>query len=472
MIAVHDFAHRPVAVFGLGHSGVAAARSLTAGGARVSAWDDDPAQREAAAAAGVPLDDLYDRDFTDLAALVLSPGVPLTHPAPHRVVVQARKAACPVIGDVELFARCRLPARVIGITGTNGKSTTTALIGHMLGALVQPAAVGGNLGTPVLDLPPFDREGIYVLELSSFQLDLTTSLVCDVAVLLNLGSDHLDRHGDRAGYVAVKKRIFAGQRSDHTAIIGRDDDHADAIYRDLAANDRQRVVPVAVGREVTGGVYVLDGILHDATGGDVVRADLSEAKALRGVHNWQNAAAAVAAVRALGLPGDRVAASVASFPGLAHRLEKIAVIGGVRFINDSKATNVAAAARALASFERVYWIAGGRAKQDSLESLAPLFPRIAHAFLIGEATAAFAAVLEGRVPLTRAGELATALDQAARQAFADVGGAGDKAPVVLLSPACASFDQWPNFEARGEAFRAHVQALVQVHGAARPEARP
>ena len=466
MMECRAFADRSVAVFGLGRSGLSAARALLAGGARVSGWDDDPGRRQAAAVGGVPLADHYTYDFRAVSALVLSPGVALTHPAPHPVVGRARAVGCEVIGDIELFARGGAGARVVGVTGTNGKSTTTALIGHVLDALGCPVAVGGNLGTPVFDLPPLGPDGVYVLELSSFQLDLTRTLVCDVAVLLNIGADHLDRHGDLAGYVAVKKRILSGQRHTHTAVISLDDPHSAAIYDAVLAGARQRAVPVAVGRPLAGGVYVVDGVLHDATAGPesdgVTSVDLSHASGLRGAHNWQNAAAAVAAARALGLSGATMLDSLVRFAGLAHRMEEVAVVDGVLFVNDSKATNAGAAARALASFDNIYWIAGGRAKAGGIASLEPLFGRVAHAYLIGEAADGFAATLRGKVPLTHSGELASAVTDAFAAARRD----GREAPVLLFSPACASFDQWDNFEARGDAFRAAANQVAAPAGAA------
>ena len=468
MIAATTFANETVAVFGLARSGVAAARSLQAGGADVRAWDDSEDRRRDAAANGVPLQDLYETDFGGVAALVLSPGVPLTHPAPHPIASRAAAAGTEIIGDVELLLREDLPAKLVGVTGTNGKSTTTALLTHVLETCGRRAVAGANIGTPVLDLPPLDADGIYVLEFSSYQIDLTPSLACDVAVLLNISPDHLDRHGGMEGYVAVKRRIFGHDSREGAAIVGIDDPHGAGIYEQLKARGHGNLIPIAVGKEVQGGVYVLAGRLYDAMGdanangdggggggGAVVAADLNDASALRGAHNWQNTAAAYAAARALGLSGSEIAAALPSFPGLAHRMEVVAAIDGVLYVNDSKATNAASAAHALAAFDDIYWIAGGRSKEAGIEPLRPLFGRVRHAFLIGEAAQEFAATLEGQVPYTVAGDLAAALSAASAQATAD--GAG--APVVLLSPACASFDQFPDFEARGDAFRALVAAL-------------
>ena len=455
MIEVFPFAGLPVAVFGLGRSGLAAARALAAGGAEVWAWDDSEDQRAWAAAAGVPLVDLYGCNWSELTSLVLSPGVPLTHPAPHAVVTLARDAGCEVIGDIELLVRTMRGARYIGITGTNGKSTTTALVGHVLTLAGHEVEVGGNLGTPALDLEPLET-GTYVLEMSSYQIDLTVSLTCDVAALLNVTPDHIDRHGDFESYVAVKRRIFHRQTDPRVAVVCVDDEPCRRICDGLEDVGDQRVIPVAVGRPVAGGVYVLDGTLHDDTEGHgAAVADLAEIAALPGAHNWQNAAAAYAVARASHVAAPVAATCLASFPGLAHRLERIAVIGGVTYVNDSKATNAVSAARALACFDAVYWIVGGRAKAGGIAGLESYFPRVAHAFLIGEAAEAFAEAIGGGAPHSPCGDLATAVAEASAMAVAEGRGGG----VVLLSPAAASFDQFADFEARGDAFRALVEAL-------------
>jgi UDP-N-acetylmuramoylalanine--D-glutamate ligase len=456
MIDVFAFSGLPVAVFGLGRSGMAAAQALMKSGAEVWAWDDNEGARARARAAGIPLVDLYLCHWRELTTLILSPGVPLHHPEPHPVVKLARAAGCEIVGDIELLARSQRDCAYIGVTGTNGKSTTTTLIGHILRMSGREVQVGGNVGTPVLDLKPLALGGIYVLETSSFQLELTVSLTFDVAVLLNLSPDHLDRHGDMAGYIRAKKLIFHRQTDPRTAVVGVDDAHCREIYRDLKKVGDQIVVPISSGERVPGGVYVTDGVLYDDTQGHKVSiVDLRGVSTLPGTHNWQNAAAAYTAARAVGVAPHVIMASFNSYPGLAHRQELIEIVDGVRYVNDSKATNADAAARALACYDNIYWIAGGRAKEGGIETLAPYFGRIRHAFLIGAAARGFAATLVGRAPFTLSGKLEVAVAQAREQALAEkTAGA-----VVLLSPACASYDQFSNFEERGDAFRAFVNGL-------------
>lgn len=453
-IVVDGFAGRRIAILGLARSGRAAAQALAAGGATVLAWDDNAKVRDASAGE-IPLCDLVHADWSQIPALVLSPGIPHSFPAPHAALIGARAAGTEIIGDIELLGRARPAARYVGITGTNGKSTTTALIGHILAAAGHRVEVGGNLGTAALSLAPLGSDGTYVLEASSFQLELITSLAFDVAVLLNITPDHLDRHGDMAGYIAAKRRIFAHQGTGATAIVGVDD----PISRNLCEELRRgpaRVVPISVGNAVPGGVYVDNGRLIDATGPQPVPVlDLAEAERLPGAHNWQNAAAAYAAARAAGIAVEDAAGAIRSFPGLAHRQELVATIDGVRFINDSKATNADATEKALMCYEAIYWIAGGLPKAGGIAPLSPYFGRVRHAYLIGTATEEFAATLGSRVPFTRCGDLATAVAAAAEAARRERA----QGAVVLLSPACASYDQFAHFEARGDAFREMVTAL-------------
>ncbi len=459
MIVVPGYQGRKVALLGLARSGRAAARALAAGGAAVLAWDDSEKTR-ASLASQIPLHDPAHIDWREIAALILSPGIPHSFPQPHPAVASARAAGVPIIGDIELLGRAQPAARYIGITGTNGKSTTTALIGHILASAGKKVEIGGNLGPPALGLKPLAADGTYVIEMSSFQLELLDTLAFDIAVLLNITPDHLDRHGDMAGYIAAKKRIFAGRKDGASAIIGVDD----AICRDLAAALRRtadrRVVPISVKEAVRDGVYVEDGFLVDAIDGPPERVfDLAEAPRLPGAHNAQNAAAAYAAARLAGLPAEAAIAGIRTFPGLAHRQELVDTIDGVRYINDSKATNADAAEKALACYEAIYWIAGGLPKAGGIKSLAPYFKRLRHVFLIGNATGEFAATLDGKVSYSSCGDLAGAVAAASDRAR------GEHVPdaVVLLSPACASYDQFPNFEVRGDIFRRLVGALPGAH---------
>jgi UDP-N-acetylmuramoylalanine--D-glutamate ligase len=462
MIAVPGFAGRKVMVLGLARSGLAAAKALADGGAEVLAWDDSEKTR-AAVANEAALRDPADVDWRSVAALMLSPGIPHSFPQPHPAVIAARAAEVDILGDIELLGRAQPQARYIGITGTNGKSTTTALIGHILASTGKRVEIGGNLGPPALGLEPLGADGTYVLELSSFQLELVTTLSFDIAVLLNITPDHLDRHGDMAGYIAAKKRIFARQTADAIAVVGVDDD----ICRDLADGLRRdavvRLVPISVARPVERGVFIADNWLLDGLDGAPQRVlSLAEIPRLPGLHNAQNAAAAYAVARRVGLPPEQAVAGIRTFPGLPHRQELVDAIDGIRYINDSKATNADATEKALACYDAIYWIAGGLAKTGGITSLAPYFGRLRQAFLIGNATGEFAATLDGKVPYARCGDLLAALTAASEKARAD----GVPGAVVLLSPACASYDQFPNFEVRGDTFRRLVGALPGAHPAA------
>ena len=460
MIDVFPYHHLPVAVFGLGRSGMAAARALIASEAEVWAWDDDKGARKRAADEGVPLVDLYACDWEELPSLLLSPGIPHDHPAPHKIVELARAAGAEVINDVELLARAQRDASYIGITATNGKSTTTALIGHILQTSGRDAEVGGNLGIPVLDLHPLGQEGTYVLEMSSYQLERTVSITFDIAVLLNISADHLERHGGMDGYIAAKKLIFHRQTKPRTAVVGVDDEFCRAIVDELKQADEQVVVPISGSERVQGGVYFVDGVLYDNTEDqETPVCDLTGIASLPGVHNRQNAAAAYAAAKAAGVSPHAVVACIQSYPGLAHRQEPVAIVNGIGYVNDSKATNADAAARALACYENIYWIAGGRPKEGSIKAVEPHLGNVRHAYLIGEAALEFSLALDSRVGFVISGDLATAVKGASEQAKKDK--LADA--VVLLSPACASFDQFTDFEARGDAFCNIIERLPGKH---------
>ena len=462
MIPITTFAGRKVAVFGLGGSGLASASALLAGGADVVAFDDNAQSVEQAGAAGIPTADLRKSAWSKIASLVLAPGVPLTHPAPHWSVELAKKNNVEVIGDIELFCRerrRRAPgAPFVAITGTNGKSTTTALIAHLAAAAGMDAQLGGNIGTAILSLEPPAGSRVHVIECSSYQIDLAPSLKPSVGILLNVTEDHLDRHGTMAHYAAVKERLVAGVPQDGTAIIGVDDAWCSAIA-DRLAQSGKHPVRISVRQRLSDGIFVTgESIMRAGAGGTELVATLGGIGSLRGVHNAQNAACAAAAALALGLSPAAIQAGLRSFPGLAHRLEEVGRRGRVLFVNDSKATNADSTAQALACFDDIFWIAGGKPKTGGIEPLRKFFPRLRKAYLIGEAADEFAKTLGADVPHDIAGTLDNAVAAAAR----DAANSAAAEPVVLLSPACASFDQYRNFEVRGDAFRELVQALPGV----------
>ena len=475
MIEVGCFKGKTVGVFGLARSGLSALHALQAGGARVLAWDDKDSTRLAAANEGATLEPWERWPWADVKVVILSPGVPLTHPAPHPIVSRAASAGAELIGDIELFARTIRPtpdakgaAPIIAVTGTNGKSTTTALIGHILQACGFDAQVGGNIGRPALDLAPPAAKTVYVLEVSSYQIDLSPGLVSDVAVLTNLSPDHIDRHGSMAGYAAVKEKLLARTAADGFVAIGVDDPDSAVIYTKLAAQRGNNAVAVSVGKVLGRGIFVIDGKLYDAWDQQAAQmGDLRTVPRLPGAHNWQNAALAYAALRRLVRDQAGVIRAIKRFPGLAHRIEDVGRIGKVRFINDSKATNADAAARALACYSDIFWIAGGKAKEGGITDLAPYFPRMRRAYLIGEAAEGFGQTLAGHVDAVQAGTL----DRAIEAAYEDARASDAPEPVVLLSPACASFDQFRDFEHRGDVFRDMARAIIELHsGSVRKEA--
>lgn len=459
MIPVTTLAGKKVALFGLGGSGSATAKALISGGADVTAWDDNPDSVAKAASEGIATADLHMIDWSAQALFVLSPGVPLTHPKPHWTVDLARAAGVDIVGDVELFVRERHAhapdCPFIAITGTNGKSTTTALIAHILKSSGRDTQLGGNIGTAVLTLDPPKSERYFVVECSSYQIDLAPTLNPSAGILLNLTPDHLDRHGTMQHYADVKERLVAGS---DVAVVGVDDSHS-ALIADRIERAGVKVVRISRRNVLADGIYAEGTKLIQAASGAVLPfVDLDGIQTLRGSHNAQNAAAAVAACLAVGVSAEDIRAGLASFPGLKHRMQPIGRRGNVVFVNDSKATNADAAAPALSSYNRIYWIAGGLPKAGGITTLAPYFPRIAKAYLIGEAAAEFAATLGEAAPYEISGTLERAVAHAAADAEKDETG-----PVaVMLSPACASFDQYKNFEVRGDAFVGHVAALDGV----------
>ena len=439
-------------VLGLGNSGVAAAKALMASGNKVLAWDDSESRKLEAALEGISISKKNHFHWKDIEVLVASPGIPSDHP----IISDAQNANVEVMGDFELLWRANPSSKYIGITGTNGKSTTTALIGHIFQKAKCISEVGGNLGIPALKLKTLSAKGTYVLEASSFQLDLTLNMSFTVAILLNISPDHLDRHEHMNKYIKAKKNIFRPGKL-KTAIIGIDGKETFNVYQELTKRKDLNVIPVTTTalNSFNHSVTVEDGLLKDK---NQIICNLKSAAALPGKHNWQNAAAAYAAARALGINTRTIVDALLSFPGLAHRMELVATIDGVKFINDSKATNIESTAQALACFQSVYWIAGGRSKSDGLEVLEPFYGHILHAFLIGEAKSTFSNKLSGRVKNSQCGTLAKATNEAARLAFAN---RRNKGATVLLSPACASFDQFLNFEERGNAFKGIVAKLSQ-----------
>lgn len=445
MILVPSLGGKKVVVMGLGKSGTATARALTASGAQVTAWDDGEAARKAAAAAGVIV---AEPNLEGVDLVVWSPGIPHTHPADkaHPLAAQARAAGIPVVCDVELLARAKPANPMLAVTGTNGKSTTTTLLAHVLAACGRDVAAGGNLGIPALDMADLGTEGRYVLELSSYQLELVETLSLKAGVLLNITPDHLGRHGGMGGYVAAKRRLFDRLAPGGVAVIGVDDDYCEGMAAALE-DAGLTVIRISAEQTLAQGISAADGILRVD---GVPLADLRTITRLPGRHNWQNACAVFALARADGLEPQAIAAALATYPGLAHRQELIAQFGGVTYVNDSKATNADATEKALVCYDNIHWILGGQPKEGGIDSLVPHFGRIKHAYLIGDAAEDFAQVLEGRVPYTLSGSMLMAVTRAAATA--------EPGDVVLLSPACASWDQFKSFEHRGDVFRQLVEA--------------
>ncbi len=465
MIPVRGYEGRNVAVLGLGRSGLATARALEAGGAQALCWDDSPEARDRAEAEGLTLHDLTRRDaFDNIAVLIASPGIPHLYPEPNRHIARAMEEGVPVDNDIGLFFRSFATAewdnfdtmpKVIAITGSNGKSTTSALIHHILTEAGRPTQLGGNIGRGVLDLDPARDGEVVVLELSSYQTDLARALTPDIAVFTNLSPDHLDRHGGPGGYFAAKRRLFSEGGPDR-AVIGVDEPEGVFLAGQMSEGPADdRVIRISVERKLTGPgwqVFARKGFLSEyRKGKQVASVDLRAMSGLPGSHNHQNACAAFAALRALGLAPRQIEAALASFKGLPHRSQLVGEAGGVRYVNDSKATNVDSAAAALKAFERVRWIAGGLGKEGGIAALAPHLGHVAKAYLIGQSARAFALQL-GDTPHEICDTMAVAVERAAAEA--------EPGDTVLLAPAAASFDQYPDFEARGADFTRLVQARL------------
>lgn len=465
MIPVLGFDGAKVAVLGLGRSGLATARALTAGGAIPLLWDDSPESRAKAEAEGFTITDLTRNGaFEGVAALVVSPGIPNLYPAPNPVIDRALELGIPVDNDIGLFfrsfaaqgfAEMDQPPRVVAVTGSNGKSTTTALIHHILQVAGRPTQMAGNIGRGVLDIdPPVDGE-VVVLELSSYQTELARALTPDVAVFTNLSPDHLDRHGGMGGYFAAKRRLFTEGGPDR-AVIGVDELEGRFLANQMGQGPNDdRVIRISSAAKLDGfgwAVFARKGFLSEwRKGRQVASIDLRDMSGLPGAHNHQNACAAYAATRALGIGPKQIEDALRSFRGLPHRSQLVAEKGGVRFINDSKATNVDSAAKALQAFPKIRWIAGGMGKDGGIAALKPHLGSVVKAYLIGHSARDFALQI-GQTPHEICETMERAVARAAEEAQAG--------EVVLLAPAAASFDQYPNFEKRGEDFAARVRAVT------------
>jgi len=457
-----DLSHlrgKTVAVLGLGKSGLASVKALIKSGATVWAWDDNADSRHQLDDLNVTPVNLVECDWNQPDMLVISPGIPSTFPTPHLAAEKARRAGKPIICDVELLCTTASHVPMLAITGTNGKSTTTALTAHIIAQSGIKTQVGGNLGYPVLGFDALDTNDCYVLELSSYQLDLIADAAFDASALLNITPDHLDRHGGMPGYIGAKRNIFARQKGPKWAIISIDDEPCAQMATELAREGGHRMVEISVNGPAPHGVYVDDHwLVDDLDGHKNPVLDLATVSHMPGRHNWQNIAFAYALCRARAVAPADILAGVMSFPGLAHRQEQIGTIDGIVFVNDSKATNAEATAKALSAYDNIYWILGGKPKEGGIDGLEPWYGRIKKAFLIGSATDDFAAKLDGDLPYEKCGTLEIATARALDCARADKAcHTNDEnaplTPIILLSPACASFDQFKSFEARGDAFR-------------------
>lgn len=432
-------------VLGLGRSGNSTVEFLHKNNIRHIAWDDSCASSNHEK----NIIDISDPIWQTIDCLLISPGIPTTYPKPHPLVPLLKKKNIPIVCDIELLYRNNSNARFVGITGTNGKSTTTALIGHILKENNIRTCIGGNIGTGALSLPSLDKDGVYVIETSSYQLELLDQAHFNVAIMLNITPDHLERHNNMENYAAAKCNIFNHQGKHDCAIISVDNMLTKKIYEDLVRkNAIGNIVPFSTKHILENGISIINGFLTC----NVIKKyemQLPELPYLKGEHNAENIAASFIATLFLGLSPDKIIKAIESFSGLDHRLQLVGKLDDIEFYNDSKATNAESTEKALLSFpDNIYWIAGGQAKHGGIKSLAPLFSRIKHAFLIGEAEEEFATELDGKVPYTKCKMLSNAFDQATKLALKDKSGT----KIILLSPACASWDQWKSFEERGAAF--------------------
>jgi UDP-N-acetylmuramoylalanine--D-glutamate ligase len=454
-------------VFGLGISGNTAVKFLLEKGFGVLAGDDNKnsidalnkylSEHENLKNHFKVFDNINSVDWQNAQCLVLAAGIPLKYPTPHPIVLQAQKHNCPIVCDVEILYQFNQEAKFIGITGTNGKSTTTALTGHIFEYAKKPSAVGGNIGIGALALPQLNKDENYIIEMSSYQLDLIDKTKLHIANLLNITPDHLDRHKDMGGYIAAKKRIFMNQTKDDFAVIGVDNENSRAVYEELKNDSKfkARLIPISTKQVIDGGVSIIGNIIHNNIKDKKSAIDLGERQFLKGEHNAQNIACAFANAFLSGIDEEQIIAAIKTFKGLKHRMQLVGSLNGINFINDSKATNAESTENALKPYQNIYWILGGIAKEGGIESLVPYFSKIKYAFLIGQASDDFAKTLDGKVQYFKCVDLENAFQMSYSKALED----NAKEKNILLSPACASFDQWKNFEQRGDFFIKLVEAL-------------
>lgn len=466
MIVIPSYQNKTVVIVGLGRTGLSAAHALKASGANVMAWDDLEESRNQAQAQGITIDLLEHIHWDQVSALILSPGIPHLNPQPHPAANYARQHQIPILCDIDLLAQAYPQAKYIGITGTNGKSTTTSLIGHLLQAACVPSFVGGNIGTPVLELDPLPKDGRYILELSSYQLERSPHLNVDTVVWLNITPDHLERHGSLQDYVAAKAQIFKPKGEPQKIAIGIDDPESARIYEQLCQDASKEIVPVSITRELSHGVFVRQGALVDTYFSKGDKIDFASLPRLKGLHNWQNVALAYAALHLESIPFREEA--LQSFKGMPHRQELCGLWKDIQFINDSKATNIDSTLKALSSYEGIYLILGGLPKESMLDGIEAYKDRIQGAYLIGQAEGAFAEILDRwDIPYKQCAVLSTAVENS----IADAQESTLPSKTILLSPACASFDQFKNFEERGKHFKDLVSAFMErssLHTLTRP----
>ena len=462
MIIPHSLAEKKVAILGLGRSGLFAAKALNRIGAKFVAWDDERKTRDQAKKHGVPIKNLIKFDFKKIDILILSPGIPLNFPAPHPVVKKAISAKCKIINEMDLLGENNQGSQFIGITGTNGKSTVTALLGKIFSNSRLNIQIGGNIGYPSLGLRKLGKNGVYILEVSSYQLELLSSIKFDIAILINISPDHISRHGSFRNYIKIKESIFKNQKDQDLAIIGIDDKFSYEIYKRLKKEKRQKVIPISKNKKIPGGVYSSKGwLINDVNLKKEKIIKIQRLKNITGSHNVQNVAAALAASWSSGINKKAILSSILKFKTLLHRQEIILEKNGITFINDSKATNIDSAVKALENYKNIFWIAGGQSKNENFRKIIPFLKNVKHAFFLGETSNQLHALLRKRLESIESDNLKKATAQAYNMAQEFLKDNKEKQASVLLSPACASLDQWKDFEERGNAFRKTVKELTK-----------